>query len=104
MREEKAIEYIKNKISNTKADLRRGCFYSEQSNLKEYIKQLEIILNLIEKKDKIIDLMAELIARKVGTRIAICPNMKCDKPIGPIGQECRNCAKQFFENEVNEDE
>jgi hypothetical protein len=65
---------------------------------------IEIVLNLIQKQSKIIDLMAELIARKVGTRIAICPNMKCDKPIGPIGQECRNCAKQFFENEVNEDE
>lgn len=55
------------------------------------------LLNLIQsqqkelkKKDKIIDEMAELIARKKGATIEICHNMKCNKL---ISIECKKCTK-----------
>lgn len=51
----------------------------------------------LQQKDKQIDLMAELIARKVGTRIEICHNMKCNKE---ITKECKVCAKQYFERKA----
>lgn len=55
---------------------------------------------MINKKDKQIDLMAELIARKAGSRIEICHNMQCDKK---VAKECKVCTKQYFERKVNDD-
>ncbi|MBQ2937614.1 MAG: hypothetical protein IJE05_01840 [Clostridia bacterium] len=65
------------------------------------IKAMHILLDLIReqqvneaKQNKIIDDMAELIARKTGARIEICHNMNCDKT---IEKECKKCAKEYFE-------
>ena len=55
----------------------------------------------IEKKDKIIDLMAELIARKAGSRIEICHNMQCDKK---VAKECKVCTKQYFERKATKND
>ena len=50
---------------------------------------------------KQIDLMAELIARKAGSRIEICHNMQCDKK---VAKECKVCTKQYFERKLNSSE
>lgn len=52
------------------------------------------------KQDKMIDLMAELIARKLGSRIEICHNMQCDKK---VAKECKICTKQYFDSKATND-
>ena len=60
---------------------------------------IETVLNLIQKQNKVIDEMAELIARKVGTRTEICHNMNCDKS---TEKACKQCAIEYFINKAVE--
>ena len=55
------------------------------------------VLSELEKKDKMINIMADLMAHKIGTRTHICQNMKCDKN---IAKECKSCVIEWVENEV----
>ena len=86
MNEEEAIEYLKN--------------YKYDNEVKEAI---EIVLNLLEKKDKIID---EII-RFLSTRTwATCPNEDCGANLD-CENRCSNddniyeeCWKMYFERKV----
>lgn len=51
----------------------------------------------LEKKDKMINVMAELMAHKIGTRTHICQHMNCDKK---IAKECKSCVIEWAEQEV----
>lgn len=56
----------------------------------------------IQKQDKIIDMAMELIARKVGSRIEICPDMNCCKETEG-NRTCKQCAIEYFKKVVDED-
>ncbi len=92
-------------------DLRKILFEYEQANecglsnndFKDDIKTIATILNLIqkqqeeiEKKDKIIDKMAETMSRAgVGRRAFACDfGKECNE------NGCRVCIKQYFEKKV----
>ena len=61
---------------------------------------LETVLNLLEKKDKIIDLMTEWISNKCFYADDYCNTCEviqdsCYKDI-----DCKDCIKQYFERKV----
>lgn len=100
MTEEESIETLKSWLEYNK---------KHKNILREADKIIavqETILNLIQKlqeenkkKDKMIDLMAFLIANKIGTRTVICKNMNCNK--ADI-EDCKKCAIQYFEKKVSD--
>ena len=67
----------------------------------EEIDAVKALLNLIQKQDKIIDMAMELIARKVGSRIEICPDMNCCKETEE-NRTCKQCAIEYFKKEAEE--
>lgn len=77
---------------------------------KKYLKTrnsvaIETVLKLLEKKDKIIDLMANHIATSDSD---LCEYLdittKCKYYAGDNGKTCDNCIKQYFENKAKEAE
>ena len=86
MNEEEAIEYLKN--------------YKYDNEVKEAI---EIVLNLLEKKDQQIDLLSETLRYYNGMQqeqcfcIDICGEKECDM------KNCKNRIKEYFEYKVEED-
>jgi hypothetical protein len=75
---------------------------------KKYLKTrnsvaIETVLKLLEKKDKIIDLMANHIATSDSD---LCEYLdittKCKYYAGDNGKTCDNCIKQYFENKAKE--
>ena len=63
---------------------------------------MKTIVNLIQKQEKIIDMAMELIARKVGSRIEICPDMNCCKETEG-NRTCKQCAIEYFKKEVEKE-
>ena len=53
----------------------------------------KIVLSELEKKDKIIDLMAEFIS-KFDLDESICKDIKCNNDV--TKQDCINCIKKYF--------
>ena len=64
---------------------------------KELGEMIERTLSELEKKDKMINIMADLMAHKIGTRTHICQHMTCDKK---VAKECKSCVIEWAENEV----
>ena len=103
-----AIETVLNKLKENSAEIQqKNTELAEKSAEIEkykslYNKALEDLVKAdrenIENK-KVIDLMAELIARKAGSRIEICHNMQCDKK---VAKECKVCTKQYFERKAKD--
>ena len=54
---------------------------------------IQIVLSELEKKDKIIDLMAEFI-NKFDLDESICKDIKCNNDV--TKQDCINCIKKYF--------
>lgn len=101
MTKEQAIEMVNEftKIDFNNENDWTGYYDSE---LKELQEALETVLNMlkekdkkIEKKDKIIDLMAEYIGQDMQ---CIRPEIECNKMI----YNCKDCAKQYFERKAEE--
>jgi len=100
--EKKAIEYFNKRLTIEK--------YTKNIGTPVYIKDIETILNLInkqqketEKKNKMIDEMAEHIVSSAIVDDTVCA-IKCDCETD-IFEDCThekmlNCTKQYFENKV----
>lgn len=93
--ENKILKKIKSKVTLVKVD-------DEDNSKKEYrlpflmnIEQqaIETVLSELEKKDKIIDLMAEFIS-KFDLDESICKDIKCNNDV--TKQDCINCIKKYF--------
>lgn len=72
--------------------------------LYEFQEAIETILKELEKKDKIIDLMAvTILQRDIGK--AYCEfNKKCEKcEDGSRDLKCKDCIKQYFERKVEDE-
>lgn len=97
----KAIETVLNMLKEKDADIAEYKNIIEAGIINAAKDELVEEKNKeIEKKDKMIDLMSELIARKPGSRIEICHNMQCDKK---VAKECKICTKQYFERKVEDE-
>ena len=84
--QQKKIEGLKNIDKNQSKDIKKAVDYTFELN-KE-----------IEKKDKQIDLMAKY----WNAGLAMCEN--CEKIVGNYDEnKCKNCIKQYFEREVEDE-
>lgn len=89
------LKKLKSKVTLVKVD-------DENNSEKEYrlpflmnIEQqaIETVLSELEKKDKIIDSMAEFI-NKFDLDESICKDIKCNNDV--TKQDCINCIKKYF--------
>lgn len=95
--QKKAIEKIKRQITIGECEKNIG--------IPVYISELETVLSMLEKQDRIIDLMANHIATSDSN---LCEYLdittKCKYYAGENGKLCDDCIKQYFENQVKESE
>ena len=82
--QEEAIVKVNAFINIMKSDFRKGLYY------KEYLEAIETVLNLLEKKDKIIDEMAKSL---IGVIFSDENNVE-------IIFEHKEELKQYFENQA----
>ena len=92
-KEQEAIERL-NRIITTKFNND----YSIDSSDKEAI---ETVLNMLKEKDKIIDLMAEVIYKKIN-RNGLKKYCTKDKSNCESYKECFECIKQYFERKAEQ--
>ncbi len=101
MTKEQAIERLK-KLDYLLDDVySTGLVENEERN--KYQDAIEIVLSMLEEKDKTIDLMAELIEDEL-TVDEFCTKEGCyaDNYIDGHCKKCLNCIKQYFENKAKE--
>ena len=116
-KEQEVIKYIKTriKICNENADICDDNDFDEEATyLREESYMLETVLSMlkqkdkeIEKKDKIIDLMAEyinhlsdeLVQTTGRNELEFCNGNKCCKD---SEYSCEQCIKQYFERKASE--
>ena len=101
MTKEQAIERLK-KLDYLLDDVySTGLVEDEERN--KYQDAIEIVLSMLEEKDKQIDLMANHIATSDSD---LCEYLdittKCKYYAGDNGKTCDNCIKQYFENKAKE--
>ena len=65
--------------------------------------EMKTVLNLLEKKDKIIDLMAIAIDNEPLPTEEYCIFRNFDCPAVGGNRDCKYCIKQYFERKVEED-
>ena len=104
MTKEQAIEGLKSKLDNDKEYLEQCNPFSDLVNeVRLDNKSIEIVLSMLEEKDKQIDLMANHIATSDSD---VCEYLdittKCKYYAGDNGKTCDNCIKQYFENKAKE--
>lgn len=104
MTKEQAIERLKSKLDNDKEYLEQCNPFSDLVNeVRLDNKSIEIVLSMLEEKDKIIDLMANHIATSDSD---LCEYLdittKCKYYAGDNGKTCDSCIKQYFENKAKE--
>ncbi len=104
MTKEQAIERLKIKLDNDKKYLEQCNPFSDLVNeVRLDNKSIEIVLSMLEEKDKQIDLMANHIATSDSE---LCEYLdittKCKYYAGDNGKTCDNCIKQYFENKAKE--
>ena len=86
----------------------KGTLKTMKENIdKKYLKSrnsvaIESALNLLEKKDKIIDLMAIVIGNEPLPTEEYCIFRNFDCPVVGGNRDCKDCIKQYFENKVKE--
>ena len=97
MNEEEAIEELKKHISLVNKDYAISDYCEKCGN----IEAIGTVLNLLEKKDKIIDLMAETINNH-DIDEDICKQMgqKANCNEFEATEKCKECIKQFFINKA----
>lgn len=101
MTKEQAIERLK-KLDYLLDDVySTGLVENEERN--KYQDAIEIVLSMLEEKDKTIDLMAEFIEDEL-TVDEFCTKEGCyaDNYIDGHCKKCLNCIKQYFENKAKE--
>ncbi len=106
MTKEQAIERLKSKLDNDKEYLEQCNPFSDLVNeVRLDNKSIEIVLSMLEEKEKIIGLYIDNIMAH--QQVKTIRKMCC--PSCPIGEKActysgihRNCIKQYFENKAKE--
>lgn len=104
MTKEQAIERLKSKLDNDKEYLEQCNPFSDLVNeVRLDNKSIEIVLSMLEEKDKTIDLMAEIINNN-DIDEDICKQMGQKENCNEFEdkEKCKECIKQYFENKVKE--
>lgn len=70
-----------------------------QAGKRKLIEIVEKQQEQLQEKDKIINMAIELIARKVGSRVEICPDMNCTVE---KKKDCKECAIEYFTKKARE--
>ena len=97
-KEREAIEIVEGIVkSYIEAD---ECGLSN-NDFKHEIRALQTVLNMLKEKDKIIDLMAEVIYKKIN-RNGLKKYCNKDKSNCESYKECFECIKQYFERKCEE--
>ena len=91
MNEKETIESIEKRLQR-KADYDTGIWIPQND--------LETVLNLLEKKDKIIDEMAIAIGNEPLPTEEYCIFRNFDCPAVGGNRDCKECVKQYFERKV----
>ena len=104
MTKEQAIERLKSKLDNDKEYLEQCNPFSDLVNeVRLDNKSIEIVLSMLEEKDKTIDLMAEVINNN-DIDEDICKQMEQKENCNEFEdkEKCKECIKQYFENKAKE--
>ena len=104
MTKEQAIERLKSKLDNDKEYLEQCNPFSDLVNeVRLDNKSIEIVLSMLEEKDKTIDLMAEIINNN-DIDEDICKQMGQKENCNEFEdkEKCKVCIKQYFENKAKE--
>lgn len=104
MTKEQAIERLKSKLDNDKEYLEQCNPFSDLVNeVRLDNKPIEIVLSMLEEKDKTIDLMAETINNH-DIDEDICKQMGQKENCNEFEdkEKCKECIKQYFENKAKE--
>lgn len=101
METEKAIEEVIEKL-NLKA-ITSSAEASDYPNCIVMKKDLKVLLKELEKKDKLIDLMAKHIEDEITDDICCKENCYANEYINGHCPKCLNCIKQYFEKKANEE-
>ena len=91
----RAIEHI---LSDYKRILKKNENLKQLLDLTD-LQSLDIVLSMIEKKDKMIERMTYYIMN-LDIDEDICQKVNCDTNSGEL--DCKDCIKQYFENEAKE--
>lgn len=86
-------DFQKGKIEKDKLEHYRGSYKMGYFYTVDIQEAIETVLSELEKKDKIIDLMAEFI-NKFDLDESICKDIKCKNDV--TKQDCINCIKKYF--------
>ena len=98
----KIIDYVKNEIGFSQEFYENNAFVTLRiepilkiiENLEQSHKDILAITEEQNKKNKIIDLMADYIGKEDITEIFCDGKIECD-------ENCKTCVKQYFERQVN---
>ena len=104
MTKEQAIERLKSKLDNDKEYLEQCNPFSDLVNeVRLDNKSIEIVLSMLEEKDKTIDLMSETINNH-DIDEDICKQMGQKENCNEFEdkEKCKECIKQYFENKAKE--
>lgn len=104
MTKEQAIERLKSKLDNDKEYLEQCNPFSDLVNeVRLDNKSIEIVLSMLEEKDKTIDLMAETINNH-DIDEDICKQMGQKENCNEFEdkEKCKEWIKQYFENKAKE--
>lgn len=98
MNKEEAIENVKKQLEGIKKA--NECGLATRGEFNKDIEAIETVLNLLEKKDKIIDLMAMAIDNEPLPTEEYCIFRNFDCPAVGGNRDCKDCVKQYFERKV----
>ena len=98
MNEEEVIERL-NRFKTIKV-LYGNTFAIHLEQLKQLQNDIETVLNLLEKKDKMINEMAIAIGNEPLPTEEYCIFRNFDCPAVGGNRDCKECVKQYFEREV----
>ena len=93
--EKKAIDYFSKKVDKLKENLEKGLYYGEQYQVREDIKHLETVLNLIEKQQAEIEDLKwknEIYVKSIKSHQSKIETLKRDFEI--VDHECSRLEKE----------
>lgn len=104
--EEEAIEFVRDKIAHLQRHIesyeKSKCKTAVYQSLVKEKESLEILIETLEKKDKIIEEMAKNIASSDSDLCQyIDETTRCKKYAGENRLTCDECIKQYFEKKVD---
>ena len=102
MNEEEAIENVKKQLEGIKKA--NECGLATRGEFNKDIEAIETVLNLLEKKDKIINELEDIFYnyQLCEYELTDCTYRKCEYIADDEIPPCKECIKQYFINKAKE--